>query len=106
MSPAARTSNPCGCRRTLLSSRRCSRHLLLLRSRPLPNSFDELKSFPKIELHLHVEGSIREQTATELARVHDPQSPFARDGWSRDYWRGTTLAGFLAEFRKMTRACI
>ena len=59
---------------------------------PAPDGYDLL---PKVELHCHVEGTVRPQTVVELARkngralsVDDP----------RDLYRYTSLDSFLAIF--------
>jgi len=59
-----------------------------------------------IELHLHLEGSLRAKTVTELAAQHDPHSPFARSGWSSAYWTFRDLPGFLTQIDAVLRACL
>jgi aminodeoxyfutalosine deaminase len=39
---------------------------------PLPQT--DLLSLPKVELHVHVEGSITAKTAAELARLHGDET--------------------------------
>jgi hypothetical protein len=41
---------------------------------------------PKVELHRHLEVSLRVATACELARRHEPDAPFCDHDWPRDSW--------------------
>jgi adenosine deaminase len=61
---------------------------------------------PKVELHLHLEGTLRPATVCDLAARHDPHSPFARPDWQTDYWTFRDLAGFIQQFRAVNRACV
>jgi adenosine deaminase len=59
-----------------------------------------------IELHLHLEGSLRPATVAALAHQHDPGSPFATADWSDGYWTFRDLPGFLTELDPVLRACL
>ena len=65
-----------------------------------------IRALPKVELHLHLEGSIRRGTVQELAAKHEPQSPLARPDWYEHHWTFTDLAGFIREMRQVTLACL
>jgi adenosine deaminase len=61
---------------------------------------------PKVELHLHLEGTLRTATVCELAGRHDPLSPLTRPDWHVGHWTFTDLAGFVQQFRVVHRACV
>lgn len=61
---------------------------------------------PKIELHLHLEGSLRPATVCELAARHDPASPLTRPDWHVGRWTFNDLAGFVQQLRVVHRACV
>src|SRR5919198_1141350 len=61
---------------------------------------------PKVELHLHLEGSLRPQSVCEMAPRYDAESPFCRAGWGETYWTYTDLSGFVVEFGRVLRACL
>jgi adenosine deaminase len=61
---------------------------------------------PKVELHLHLEGTLRPATVCELAGRHDPGSPLAAPDWHVGYWTFRDLAGFVEQFRRVHRACV
>ena len=61
---------------------------------------------PKVELHLHLEGTLRPATVCELAGRHDPGSPLTRPDWHVGYWTFRDLAGFVEQFRIVHRACV
>jgi adenosine deaminase len=61
---------------------------------------------PKVELHLHLEGTLRPATVCELAGRHDPGSPLTRPDWQAGYWSFRDLASFVREFRVVNRTCV
>jgi adenosine deaminase len=61
---------------------------------------------PKVELHLHLEGTFRPATVCDLAARHDPLSPLARPDWNVGRWTFRDLAGFVQQFRVVNRACL
>lgn len=61
---------------------------------------------PKVELHLHLEGTLRPATVCELAGRHDPTSPLTRPDWHVGYWSFRDLASFVREFRVVNRTCV
>src|SRR6266542_3273594 len=61
---------------------------------------------PKVELHLHLEGSLRPQSVCEMAPRYDAESPFCSPGWWEKYWTYTDLSGFVVEFGRVLRACL
>jgi aminodeoxyfutalosine deaminase len=61
---------------------------------------------PKVELHLHLEGTLRPATVCELAGRHDPRSPLTRPDWHVGYWTFGDLTGFVQQFRVVHRACV
>jgi adenosine deaminase len=65
-----------------------------------------IQALPKIELHLHLEGALRPGTVAELARQHDPHSPFAQPDWSDGYWTFQDLPGFLSQIDPVLRASL
>lgn len=69
-------------------------------------TLERLWALPKIELHLHLEGSLRPQTVCELAAGYEPESPLCRAGWEASYWTFRDLAGFVAEFGRVLRTCL
>ena len=64
-----------------------------------------LHRLPKVELHLHLEGSLRPETVRELASRYEPDSPLGRPGWQDGYWSFSDLAGFVVELGRVIRAC-
>ena len=58
-------------------------------------SVDTLRALPKVELHCHLEGTIRPGTVTELARKNGLALP---DGDIRDQYRYGSLEEFLTVF--------
>jgi adenosine deaminase len=63
-----------------------------------------IQALPKIELHLHLEGSLRPATVADPARKHNPRSPFAHPDWSVGYWTFLDLPGFLTQIDPVLRA--
>ena len=61
---------------------------------------------PKVELHLHLEGTLRPETVCDLARRHDPDSPFCDGEWHRGYWTFCDLSGFVIEFGRVLSTCV
>lgn len=61
---------------------------------------------PKIELHLHLEGTLRPATVCELAGRHDARSPLTQPDWHVGYWTFRDLTGFIQQFRVVNRACV
>ena len=49
---------------------------------------------------------MRESTVSDLARRHDPSSPFARADWPTGYWTFTDLRAFLTQIDPVLRACL
>jgi adenosine deaminase len=72
----------------------------------LAEAIRALWPLPKVELHLHLEGSLRPETVGALAARHAPHSPLCRPGWQEGYWTFRDLAGFVAELGEVIRACI
>jgi adenosine deaminase len=66
----------------------------------------ELWRRPKVELHLHLEATLRLATVSEMARRHDPSSRFARPGWHVGYFTFRDLNGFVEQFRPVHRSCV
>ena len=63
----------------------------------MPSAF--IRSLPKAELHLHLEGSVTPQTLVELRRRHDKQSTL---GDAETLYRCKDFAGFLMAFKTLT----
>jgi adenosine deaminase len=61
---------------------------------------------PKVELHLHLEGSLRVASVRDMAGRHDPGSPLFRPDWHVGYWTFHDLAGFVQQLRVVHRACV
>ena len=61
---------------------------------------------PKVELHLHLEGTLRPATVCELAGRHEPGSWLTRPDWHVGYFTFHDLAGFIQQFRAVNRACV
>jgi adenosine deaminase len=61
---------------------------------------------PKVELHQHLEGSVRVETVSEVAAWHEPGSPFSRPGWHESHWTFTDLSGFAAQMAPVWRAAV
>ena len=62
-----------------------------------------LRRLPKVELHCHVEGTLRPQTVADLARKHDIALPTADVGTIYDY---ETIYEFLEIFRLVNSTVI
>jgi aminodeoxyfutalosine deaminase len=67
---------------------------------------EAIQALPKIELHLHLEGTLRPSTVRELAFQHDPRSAFAQPDWDRGYWTFNDLPGFLSQIDPVLRASL
>lgn len=59
-----------------------------------------IRSLPKAELHLHLEGTVAPETLVELSRRHD-SAPLSLDE-ARALYRYTDFAGFLMAFKAVT----
>ncbi|MGD0904630.1 MAG: adenosine deaminase, partial [Terracidiphilus sp.] len=59
-----------------------------------------LRNLPKVELHLHLEGTIEPATLVALSRRHDP-SPLTLDD-ARGLYTYADFLGFLAAFKSVT----
>jgi aminodeoxyfutalosine deaminase len=64
----------------------------------LPTSL--IRSLPKAELHLHLEGSIQPETLVELQRQHGSTNPGTHDAERLYYYQD--FAGFLQSFKAVT----
>jgi adenosine deaminase len=56
-----------------------------------------VKRLPKIELHLHLEGSFRSETVRELSQERLGWSGPLGPGWENTYYTYTDFAGFMAQ---------
>ena len=65
-----------------------------------------LRTLPKVELHLHLEGTVRPRTVRELATKYEPRSPLTAPDWHERYWTFTDLAGFVAQMRQVSLTCL
>jgi aminodeoxyfutalosine deaminase len=63
----------------------------------MPSDF--IRSLPKAELHLHLEGSVTPQTLVELRRTHGKESTIAEAETIYEY---KEFAGFLTAFKTLT----
>ena len=77
---------------------------------PVPAAGDSLtqalRTLPKVELHLHLEGTIRPRTVRELAAKYEPRSPLTAPDWHERYWTFTDLAGFVTQMRQVSLTCL
>ena len=71
-----------------------------------PETLADLRRRPKVELHLHLTGTLRSATVRDLARRCEPASPLADPAWPDGYWTFRDLAGFVLELRRVTRTCV
>jgi len=62
---------------------------------------DMLGRLPKVELHLHLVGTIRPATVCAQARRYAPDSPFCHDGWQAGFWSFGDLTTALAALRQV-----
>lgn len=67
----------------------------------MPETPDEFRAAPKVELHLHLEGAIRPRTVEELAHRFDPSFRLADWEWARPGFRYADLGDFVATMRRM-----
>ena len=65
---------------------------------PVPTSF--IRSLPKAEIHLHLEGSIQPKTLAELQQQHGSTNPGTSDAES--LYQYEDFAGFLQSFKAVT----
>ena len=65
-----------------------------------------IRALPKVELHLHLEGTIRPRTVRELAAEYEPQSLLSAPDWHEHFWTFTDLAGFVTQMRQVSLACL
>jgi adenosine deaminase len=61
---------------------------------------------PKVELHLHLEGSLRPQSVCEMAPRYDTASPFCQEGWWETHWTFSDLSGFIDQMGQVVRSCL
>src|ERR1700677_2815691 len=67
-----------------------------------PHAHEFVRRLPKIQMHLHLEGAIRADTAVALARKNDtPLPPFARP---QDLFIFTDLPSFLVVYTAIAQA--
>ncbi len=59
-----------------------------------------LRGLPKVELHLHLEGTIQPQTLVELSRRHDAE-PLTLES-ARDLYRYEDFLGFMQSFKAVS----
>jgi adenosine deaminase len=72
----------------------------------LATTLEQVWRLPKVELHLHLEGTLRPETVCELAARYEPGSPLCRPDWWSSYWTFRDLSGFVLEFGRVLRTCI
>ena len=61
-----------------------------------------IRDLPKVELHLHVEGSARRETVRRLALEREPDSALSRERWwEGDFWTFRDLSGFARDFHRV-----
>jgi aminodeoxyfutalosine deaminase len=80
-----------------------ARYTILMPSRSKPEPIDVptwLRSLPKVELHLHLEGTILPETLLELSRRHDaePLTPEA----ARELYLYQNFLGFMDSFKAVS----
>ena len=73
---------------------------------PAQDSWQNLEGLPKVELHIHLEGSMRPETVCDLARRYDPNSPLCDTAWHENYWSFVDLTGFVTQLGTVQRACV
>src|SRR5207244_386496 len=56
-----------------------------------------VRSLPKIELHLHLEGAMRSETVRDLSRARLGWEGPLDSGWEHTYYTYTDFAGFMAQ---------
>jgi adenosine deaminase len=71
-----------------------------------PRLVARLGRLPKIDLHVHLEGTLRPRTVAELARRYAPESPLCTETWSETYWTFRDLPGFVRELGAVVRTCL
>ena len=67
---------------------------------PNPDPAEWLRGLPKVELHLHLEGTIQPETLLELSRRHDP-APLTPDA-ARALYVYQDFLGFLNSFKEVS----
>lgn len=72
----------------------------------MPPTLDELITrMPKVELHVHLEGSVQPHTLLELARIHAVELPASDVAGLREWYRFRDFSHFIEIYMKIS-ACL
>jgi len=68
--------------------------------------FNRIKGIPKTELHLHLEGGVRQSTLLEFLKKRGKNASVSNMNWSTDEYRYKDLSQFVAAMSSVMDTCI